>query len=248
MGIYLSLKTSLKRLKNVTNTNEDVVDIIEPTEEEYYTRLFTQSADWNKPTPNYEEQLRWVIIENFMYYIKGYNTHANNKTKAKLLDLGCGRGWLSNLLSDYGDVTGIEPIKPVIQYAQTLFQDLNLICGTTKDLLADGKIACYDIIVCSEVIEHIPDDKKSEFLNEIKTLLKKNGFLIVTTPRKDAEEEWRKYSTPGQPVEDWLSEASLEALFKQASFGTHSMQRFSIPPAENAPEVEIYQLWLVQNN
>lgn len=215
-------------------------------EDKFYTDLFTKHAGWSTPEPNHEEVLRWKIIESFILDVKtqlsktdGYNY--------KILDLGCGRGWLSNLLSDYGDVIGIEPVKAVVEYGRQLFPNLDLRHGVAEDLIREKKRDFFDIVVCSEVIEHIPDKKKTTLLKEIKTLLKSNGFLIITTPRKDVQPEWNKYADPNQPIEDWLTEREMEVLLEQASFRVRKLERFSIPPCPNAPEIPIYQLWLVQN-
>lgn len=216
------------------------------TEYDYYKQLFVKNPYWNKPSPNAEEQLRWDIIEGFVTDVKN-NFYKSTDEKFTILDLGCGRGWLTFLLSKYGNIVGIEPVKPVLQYAKKMFPNIKFICGTTKDLIHENKeYKTYDLIVSSEVIEHIPDDEKGNFVEDISKLLNKKGFLIITTPRKDAQEEWNTYMKPDQPIEDWISEKELETLVVQKGFIKHKMERFSIPPVDGAPEIEIYQLWLFQ--
>jgi 2-polyprenyl-3-methyl-5-hydroxy-6-metoxy-1,4-benzoquinol methylase len=232
-------------IRKVKNVIKKVFKINKKNESEFYTKFFTEVPYWNSPTPNYEESLRWEIIKSFLGEINKHNDFTS--TKPNILDLGCGRGWLSKLLSEYGTVIGIEPIKPVVEYAKGLFPKLDLRHGTAKSLINEKKIKFFDIVVCSEVIEHIPDKKKLQFIIQIKKLLKPNGFLILTTPRKDAEVEWRRYGDPHQPIEDWISEKSLEQLFAETKFERRGLRRFSIPPIKGAPEIEIYQLWLVQN-
>ncbi|MDR6940418.1 class I SAM-dependent methyltransferase [Mucilaginibacter pocheonensis] len=216
------------------------------SDDEFYTDLFIHNAAWNSAAPNEEERLRWATIESFILQIKDLRALSNDNSIMEILDLGCGRGWLSNLLSNYGNVTGIEPVQSVVEYANKLFQQLTIKKGTIEDIIAEGKTEYYDLVVCSEVVEHIPDNNKVHFINKINAAIKRKGFLIITTPRKDAEPEWKKYSDPNQPVEDWLTEKSLEELLVAASFKTLSLKRFSIPPVKNAPPIEIYQLWLAQ--
>ena len=217
------------------------------SEAEYYKKLFIENPQWNKPIPNDEEKIRWDIIEKFMMHVKHF-TNDREKSKINILDVGCGRGWLSNLLSDYGTVTGIEPVKEVADFAKTLFPRINIKTGTTKDLLADNEFENYDIIICSEVIEHIPDNLKNYFISDMKVLLKTKGFLIITTPRKEAQIEWMKFTSPNQPVEDWLDEKTLKELFTSANFDAHLTERYSVQPTELAPLIEVYQLWLFQKN
>jgi 2-polyprenyl-3-methyl-5-hydroxy-6-metoxy-1,4-benzoquinol methylase len=221
---------------------------VDQTEAEFYEHMFVKNPSWNKPSPNSEEILRWNIIEGFLKYV--YNNNIELKpSNYNILDLGCGRGWLTNLLSKYGNIVGIEPVKPVLDYAKKMFPHLEFICGTTKDLIKDNSsFNKYNLIVVSEVIEHIPDSSKEEFIEDISKLLNEKGFLILTTPRKEVQEVWNKYMNPNQPIEDWIMEKDLEELIVQKSFLKHKIERFSIPPVEGAPEIEIYQLWLFQKN
>lgn len=225
------------------STKQDYVNKIESN---FYEQMFVKNSVWNKPNPNAEELLRWNIIEGFVKYVQD-NYDRSTTEKFDILDLGCGRGWLTFLLSKYGNIVGIEPVKPVINYAKKMFPNIKFICGTTKKLIHNKKeFNTYDLIVSSEVIEHIPDEEKDKFIEDISKLLKDKGFLIITTPRKDAQEQWNAYMKPDQPIEDWISEEELETLIVQKSFLKHKMERFSIPPIIGAPEIEIYQLWLFQ--
>jgi len=228
----MGIKSTLKQLINLLKTKQQL-------ESKYYTALFTKNTYWNTQEPNGEEQMRWTIIKGFIDSI------ADN-TDLNILDLGCGRGWLSNLLTRYGNVTSIEPVRNVVNYGNKLFPGLNIKCGTSKDLLKNGYVGIFDMVVSSEVIEHIPDNQKADFLNDIHRLLKPDGYAIITTPRKDVEAEWNKYTGANQPVEDWLTENQLKKYFIDCSFYPMEIKRFGIPPIESAPLIEIYQLWLVQ--
>lgn len=208
-------------------------------ERKYYKKLFIDNEYWNRPSANDEEELRWQIIQQFI------TRHVlSTGQKLEILDLGCGRGWLTNLISQYGNIIGIEPVKSVVKYGKTLYPNLNLMSGSTGKLLKKGYHEKFNLVVCSEVIEHIKDNRKNKFVDEISSLLKRGGFCIITTPRKDAEIEWKKYSDPNQPVEDWMTEKDLENLFISRGFDTILLERLSIKPNSNSPSIEIYQLWL----
>jgi 2-polyprenyl-3-methyl-5-hydroxy-6-metoxy-1,4-benzoquinol methylase len=209
-------------------------------EANYYKQMFIQNPYWNKSNPNDEELLRWNIIEGYLKLI-AKEVDIQNIT---ILDLGCGRGWLTSLLSTYGNVVGIEPVKPVFEYAKKLFPKINFICGTSKDLLKLDNYQKYDLIVASEVIEHIPDKYKTEFIEDISKLLNQKGYLIITTPRKEIQGIWNTFMSPGQPIEEWISESELEKLVEQKSFFKHTLKRFAIPPVKGALDIEVYQLWL----
>jgi 2-polyprenyl-3-methyl-5-hydroxy-6-metoxy-1,4-benzoquinol methylase len=213
------------------------------SEDQFYENLFVNNIKWNQPEPNYDEFLRWKVIQSYVEFIIN---DSNSSNPLEILDLGCGRGWLTNLLSGYGVASGIEPVIPVVEYAKKIFPHVEFLSGTTKKILKQNNFKKYDLIVSSEVIEHIHDDKKDGFVKDIKKLLKDNGFVILTTPRKEAEEEWNSSFPVEQPVEDWITEAELESLLIKNSFQKLKFDTIAMSPAVGLPEVDIYQLWLFQ--
>jgi len=116
----------------------------------------------------------------------GYNLPAIEKLmpagKHKILDAGCGNGYVANWLSEKGhQVWGSDYSESGVEMAQTNFPDLtffqaDLIAGPPKIVPVGG----YDGIVTLEVIEHLFDPEK--FLANLLTALKPGGFLILTTP------------------------------------------------------------------
>jgi len=228
----MGITSKIKRLFSLFQTKRQL-------ENKYYTDLFTKNPTWNRAEPNVEEKMRWDILKQLIDSI-------TDKRDLKILDLGCGRGWLSNLLTEYGKVTAIEPVRKVVNYGRSLFPDLEIKCGTSVDLLKDGFAGKFDLIVSSEVIEHIPENQKSYFVNDIAKLLSPNGYTIITTPRKDVELEWNKYLSANQPIEDWLTEEQLKTYFLNGNFRVRDIKRFGIPPIDGAPSIDIYQLWLFQ--
>lgn len=43
----------------------------------------------------------------------------------------------------------------------------------------------FDIIICCEVVEHLSEDMLRSFVHEAKNLLKKGGFIYITTPNEE---------------------------------------------------------------
>ena len=208
------------------------------TEEAYYEWVFTQNENWNKATPNTDEQQRWEGIKSLIQKIE-----APAEGTLKILDLGCGRGWLTNLLSGFGEVKGVEPVAPVVKYANELFPGLDIINADSDKLLQNGYEGSFDLVVSSEVLEHVPEEHKNKFALNINLLLKENGFAIISTPRKEAQEEYCINSSLTQPVEEWLSEKDVEQLFINQSFSVQDFMRLTRHTSENTT-LDIYQLWL----
>lgn len=99
-----------------------------------------------------------------------------------LLDIGCFDGSKSVLfcrVAQCKEIIGVDFLPEKLAEArarglQTLEADLN------TDLPLSLPSHSFDIILCSEVIEHLfsPDD----LLDEMKRLLKPDGYILLTTP------------------------------------------------------------------
>jgi len=211
------------------------------TEEEYYNMLFTQDPKWSGKEPNREEASRLLMIERLIGDVQA-TWNANQTKDIRIVDFGCGRGWLTNKLSRYGTITGIEPVAPVVAHARKLFPALNFKTGSLE-LLSELQ---PHLIVSSEVLEHIPFDKQPGFFQSIYDALAPDGFCIITTPRAEAYKEWVSHHDTAQPVEDWLTEAQVKKLGEDAGFHVVNRLRLKERPKQSAPEIELYQLWLMQ--
>ncbi|TVZ59156.1 methyltransferase family protein [Flavobacteriaceae bacterium MAR_2010_105] len=210
----------------------------EASDDEFYKQLFIKNKSWNTATPNKDELNRWMRIEAFLNGIK------QQQQELRILDLGCGRGWLTNLLSGHGEVLGIEPVAPVVAYAKKLFPELKLMMGSTQELLDHNYEQFFDVVVSSEVIEHVSDPNKNHFVSSISRLLKPEGYCILTTPRKEIQEEWNVHKPPNQPVEDWISEDELKHLFNANGFERLGIERIALKAKTHNQLVDVYQVCL----
>lgn len=71
------------------------------------------------------------------------------------------------------------------------------------------KPACtYDFVVCSDVLEHIPEDELEEFFFEINSYVRKNGVIfysISTTPSNNAFEDGTNMHVNLKSPEEWVA-------------------------------------------
>lgn len=218
---------SLSESRTIRNEeNAGHGDLLEPKfqQDHFYTDLFVNSGLWSTPYPNEDEQVRWEKIKNFLRMISSQLPKVFGSSM-RILDVGCGRGWLTNLLADFGNCEGIDPVEAVVQYGRSLFPDLTLHVGYPDTLLAQPNFQPVDLVVSSEVIEHIPDSKKMEFVQSLKKLVNSDGVIILTTPRKEVWDQWRTVSQPNQPVEDWITEAKLQEVFHACGFQALGCER-----------------------
>ncbi|MTI38048.1 class I SAM-dependent methyltransferase [Fulvivirga lutimaris] len=235
------LKKVLKRLiKRPKKKQKSELDF--SSEEEYYEYLFTTNTKWSSKLPNKDEAQRWNAIFGHINYLKA---HSQNKDRLSILDLGSGRGWLSNLLSKYGEVVGIEPVKPVVEFSKKLYPDIEFYSGFISEYKSLLKEKELDLIVCSEVIEHVPDKFKIEFCSDLFEVLSENGYLILTTPRNEIQKEYvAAYGNPGQPIEEWVGTEEVEKMFELVGFTSLNYIGVNLPHLSKCPDLEIYQTWL----
>ena len=103
------------------------------------------------------------------------------------LDVGCGGGILSEKLKRLGaSVTGIDASKSSIdiakEHAKNSRLEINYKYITTSNLLQiyeQKALNKFDIVIASEVIEHVNDRKK--FLSDISNLCRPGGLVVFTT-------------------------------------------------------------------
>lgn len=101
----------------------------------------------------------------------------------RVLDLGCGGGILSESLARAGaHVTGIDLSPDVIQvardHAQEQALDIQYECIDVADLTAQ-KPGYFDIVVCMEMLEHVPNP--ALIVEYACQLVKPGGELFLST-------------------------------------------------------------------
>ncbi len=112
--------------------------------------------------------------ESVKYHTKGKQiarTLLNEKGKGKhALDVGCRDGYFTKYLCKLGyKTTSID--------VECKFEKCSQIDANNPMPYPDNS---FDLIWCSEVIEHLEDPKKT--LNEFKRIMKQDGMAVLTTP------------------------------------------------------------------
>jgi SAM-dependent methyltransferase len=96
----------------------------------------------------------------------------------KVLDIGCGNGSVAFSMAEAGAiVTGIDINEPLIQSARRRYERANLIfiAGDVTKALPSG---CFDVVVLSNVLEHI--DNRQQFLMTVCEKARLKRFLSET--------------------------------------------------------------------
>ena len=131
-----------------------------------------------------------------------------------ILDLGCGRGWLSVILSQIGFTSAIDLADVAISRARDMYPTVDFRSGDVFKKLPERSF--FDLVVSQEVIEHVED--QPAFVNLVADLLKPGGYFIFTTPNAwtEAHRTQKEHETWGlQPVENWIGRKDIQMLLKQ---------------------------------
>ena len=187
-----------------------------------------------------ETRSMYTYIKNyFMRKVLEHPQYPKFIWKPKVVDVGCGGGVGSNVLSIESDfVWGIDKNEPSIKFAKEAFtREKNGVYYSPQvsfdvvDITTDNReFMKFDFVVCIEVIEHIFEYKK--FLDGMIRFAKKDkkgsynvkGFpteFFISTPNRNAKKISKV--NPGNKfhVREWTSEefhAVLSEYFENIEF------------------------------
>lgn len=94
-----------------------------------------------------------------------------------ILDTGCGNGPLVNLIyKKFERVVGLDSSEEALKHVESekVLADISSIPFRDKG---------FDLVVCSETLEHLPEKDYSRAVKEIKRVVKK--YIIVTVPNSE---------------------------------------------------------------
>lgn len=140
----------------------------------------------------------------------------------KILDVGCGGGLLSEELANLGAIVdaidpGSDSVEVARRHASLNPALINLTyIVTTIEEHAIENAEKYDVVVASEVVEHVTE--KEMFLEACIKCLKPNGSLFITTFNKT--------------IRSWIMGIMLiQEVLNIIPRGTHAWNKFISPDA-----------------
>jgi SAM-dependent methyltransferase len=135
---------------------------------------------------------------------------------AKLLDIGCGTGWLAEEFNDY---TGIDGSPEAVQIAAGLGR--NVIAGDVDERLPFPDDA-FEAIVMKDLLEHVRDPVA--LVREARRVLRPRGLVYASSP--DAQRwVWDDY-THRRP----FTRKSFRLLFADQGFEVERVGYESVTP------------------
>ena len=151
---------------------------------------------------------------NFLNHCKFYEFASQylDKGKSVVLDAGCGSGYGTKILKEGGaaDVHAFDLSSHAIEFAHRNFSDFAdfRTCGITDLAVYEGKE--FDLVTCSEVLEHIKEyGREREALIQLRKVMKPGGMLVLGTPN---DEMLPNHGFSYREMEDLLKEVFSQYL------------------------------------
>lgn len=137
------------------------------------------------PIISYEQELRAHTVLELLAVKPG----------ERVLDIGCGNARdIARIAELGGDVVGVDISAGMVAAARQELERMGksgiaLRVGDATSL--DFPDASFDKVLCSEVIEHIPDAPRA--LREMHRILKPGGSLVLSTPNRGSWYGFERY-------------------------------------------------------
>ncbi|WAL49768.1 class I SAM-dependent methyltransferase [Rhodococcus pyridinivorans] len=127
----------------------------------------------------------------------------------RLLDIGCGSGWLAVRLAEFGTVTAIDLPSQTISRLQTTHPQIRWISGNFLEFEPHER---FDVAVSVETIAHVPD--QAVFARKIAESLVPGGTVVLTSQNPPIWNRTRALRPPGPgQIRNWPSRTRLRELF-----------------------------------
>jgi 2-polyprenyl-3-methyl-5-hydroxy-6-metoxy-1,4-benzoquinol methylase len=150
------------------------VSIKKKTKKDYWSKVKDPDGIVRDRIKNHKKEKNFFLQNN-----KDLINRINSIKFSSMCDVGCGPGYLLSVFQKkkiLGIDIDLNALKIASRYSEVCKIDLN-----KKNIFLKRK---FDLVVCYHVIEHIKNP--NIFIKNIKSILKKNGTLIVGTPDFDS--------------------------------------------------------------
>lgn len=165
---------------------------------------------------------------------------AGLKKNMTVLEVGCGIGTLTGLLSKWSKQLHAVDISPEsIEVAKTRLKHQSNITFAVTDMQTNVPTGSYDFIVLPDVLEHIPTSQHRALFHVLSGLLNTNGKICIHIPDPYALEYIRTHKPELlQIIDQSLYTDVLVPSIYEANLIVHKLERYQLQASK-----EDYQ-WL----
>ncbi|MGA2669504.1 MAG: class I SAM-dependent methyltransferase [Ignavibacteria bacterium] len=148
-----------KYINEIMNLKSDIYSYSNSEMEDFYRKI--QTMDYDRKTGLNKKSFNFIIN----------NLH---KDARKIIDIGCGRGYIVKKLSSLGyESSGCDVFKELDLGSSKYFQ------GNIENLPFYDKE--YDVVICTHTLEHILNLNSA--VSELKRIAKKQIIIVVPCQR-----------------------------------------------------------------
>ena len=145
--------------------------------------------------------------------------------RPRIIEFGCGNGWLAEKLASLGPVTGVDIADQVLEEARQRVPGGTFLAGDALSMeLPAGE---FDVVVTLEMLAQVSEQRR--FIEVLAGTLQKDGFLVLITQNRAVYGRRADIApiAPGQ-YRHWLTMRELRRLL-HAHF--HVLRAFTFEPA-----------------
>ncbi|MBS1705244.1 MAG: class I SAM-dependent methyltransferase [Armatimonadetes bacterium] len=152
---------------------------------------------------------RVALMENLLSALPNFDAPS-----ATMLDVGCGYG---NLLLAaepmFGGVAGIEIEEDRVEWSLKRVPSADAVVGTAAQL--PWPDSTFDLVVCTDVFEHIDHPTQLQAASEVARVLKPGGYFYIAVPNRF--QLWDEHNK--LPLTAWFRGRLRQRLVEMASKG-----------------------------
>jgi 2-polyprenyl-3-methyl-5-hydroxy-6-metoxy-1,4-benzoquinol methylase len=131
-----------------------------------------------------------------------------NVRGAKILEIGCGTGWLSLRLTEFGTISAVDLAEEVIRTAKAQMPEIDFKSGDILEL--ELPVQSFDVVVTLETLSHVGDQVR--FIHRIAELLKPGGHVVLTTQNKFVFDRRGDVIQNPSYIRKWVTMKALKRL------------------------------------
>ena len=129
----------------------------------------------------------------------------------KILEVGCGVGWLLPTLTPFGEVVANDRPDDALSRASRRHPDVTFVPGDIMDV--DLGHESFDVVVSLEVLSHVASQQA--FLDRVATLIKPGGHLMLATQNRPVLAKYNNVPPPREgQIRKWVDQAELRELLR----------------------------------
>ncbi|MEK6616905.1 MAG: class I SAM-dependent methyltransferase [Bacteroidota bacterium] len=173
----------------------------------------------------FRHNLRHYIVINKLLDA-GLNTHSH------VLEIGCGNGALTKLMVEkikHGKITSIDISSESIAHAKNNLKKYHNITHAVSDIVNFNSSEKFNMVVLSDVLEHIPIEYHDSLFKKMYDMLNQNGVVFINIPEPKAL-EWIAEKEPEklQVIDQPLHSDSLISIAYKNGFYLKDLKSYSI--------------------